>query len=193
MCPDYLVHFNPNHDPKTGQFAEGHNRNAIQRHYDRKQKRLVANYNMSPAERHKMLTVSKYQNIDGSLTRRGQATFGKLVKLKAEYENQVKKSTEAANEEHKYLKKNGLLGPSGESYKEDMREAYLLDKNFRPIADRSQAEWAKTRELGKKLIAEESRVAHLNDTLFTLIGRDVVDQVLNDYQTKQTLVKQLFG
>lgn len=21
--PDYLIHFNPNHDPKTGQFAEG--------------------------------------------------------------------------------------------------------------------------------------------------------------------------
>lgn len=60
--PSYLIHFNPNHDPKTGRFTDSKGRS-----YDR-----------------------KYVNLDGSLTKEGEEKNRKMVEFGKSYGTHVR-------------------------------------------------------------------------------------------------------
>lgn len=59
-----------------------------------------------------------------------------------------------------------------------MQLAYATDEKFRPIADKTLAEWKKQKEIYELFAKERSNVTNSNYNPFILVGRDIVDQVL---------------
>ena len=130
----------------------------------------------------KSLNVKKLQNEDGSLTKKGQKKFSKLLELNKKDEELLKKTRAAADKEYEYVKKSGYLKGNGENYKVAAQELYADDPNFRPIADATTKAWKEQRELGEQVIKEMSNVARKDYDLFTVIGHDRVRQILRDYE-----------
>lgn len=159
--PTYLVHYNKNHSKANGQFVSGDGDGDG-----------ISN------DHKNQVKPNKYQNADGSLTEKGNKKFGKLISLKKQYDEQTKRTVEAANEQYKYLKKNKFLSKDPGAYKTDTQLAYATDEKFKQIVDKTLNESRKQDEIYELFSRERSNVANSNYNPFILVGRDMVDQIL---------------
>ena len=125
--------------------------------------------------------VRRFQNPDGSLTSAGKRRFNKLIELNDAHKNSVSEVTKAYNKEHSYVKKSGYLKGRSEFYKDAARDLYRDDPKFKEIADDAYKKWKNSQEISSKLIKEMSKVSNSNYNLLTVVGRDRVKQILDDY------------
>ena len=159
--PSYLIHYNKNHSKANGQFVSGDGDGDG-----------ISN------DHKNQVKPNKYQNADGSLTEKGHKKFDKLISLKKQYDEQTKRTVEAANEQYKYLKKNKFLSKDPGAYKTDTQLAYATDEKFKQIVDKTLNESNKQKEVYDLFARERSKIAGSNYNAFILVGQDMVNQVL---------------
>lgn len=126
-------------------------------------------------------SIKKLQNRDGSLTKRGNRKFKKVIELQNEGEKINKERQESIKKESDYLKKSGYLKGNGENYKEARKDLYSDDKNFRSIVDKVNREDKTQSYINNEIAKEMDKISNSKYSAFTNVGWDRTRQILENY------------
>lgn len=124
--------------------------------------------------------IRRYQNEDGSLTAEGKKRFDKLLQLKESNENALLEKNKNLENYRKYIKKK-YHKDVYRQYPSEFRELLYLEKESE-FAKKYIESNEKLRDLGKQYAEEYSKVAMSSHGPFQVIGRDRVNQVLENFK-----------